>query len=250
LSLGVLLAISGAISGARSARAQTASAPAADTLPAAGGNILIKPINHATLQLTWGVHVILVDPTDPSQADRTHPPTLILVTHTHPDHMSPKTVAAVRMPHTAIVGPSVVALQMPGATALANGDNRIADGIRVEGVAMYNLVRGPKPGELFHPKGVGDGYVLTLGGKRIYIAGDTECTPEMKALKDIDVAFLPMNLPYTMTPAEAAQCAKTFHPKIVYPYHYRGQDPAQFAAALKGTGIDVRLRDFYATPAK
>src|SRR6185369_10450089 len=103
----------------------------------------------------------------------------------------------------------------------------------------------PKPGALFHDKGRGDGYVLTLGGKRIYIAGDTECTTEMKNLKDIDVAFVPMNLPYTMPPPEAAACVKAFHPKIVYPYHYRGQDPATFAAALKDTGIDVRLRDWY-----
>jgi len=109
---------------------------------------------------------------------------------------------------------------------------------------MYNLQRGFQ-GELFHTKGRGNGYVVTLGGKRIYVAGDTECTPEMKALRNIDVAFLPMNLPYTMTPAEAADCAKAFKPKIVYPYHYRGQDPKAFAAALKGSGIEVRLRDWY-----
>jgi L-ascorbate metabolism protein UlaG (beta-lactamase superfamily) len=221
-----------------------------DSIAATGGNIIVKPIGHATLQITWGVHVILVDATDPSQADTNHPPTLVLVTHTHPDHLSTKTIAAVRTPKTAIVGPAAVAMQIPGATLLANGDSLTADGIRVEGVAMYNLVRGPKPGELFHPKGVGDGFVLNLGGKRIYIAGDTECTPEMKALKGIDIAFLPMNLPYTMTPAEAGACAKAFHPKIVYPYHYRGQDPTQFAAALKGSGIDVRLRNWYPAPVK
>jgi L-ascorbate metabolism protein UlaG (beta-lactamase superfamily) len=233
---------------ATQAQAQTAPDAKVDVIPTAGpaaGNLVVKPIGHATLQLSWGVHVILVDPTDASQADPNHPPTLVLVTHTHPDHMSPKTVAAVKTPKTAIVAPAVVAVQLPGATTLANGDSLTADGIRVEGVAMYNLVRGPKPGELFHPKGVGDGFVLSLGGKRVYIAGDTECTPEMKALKNIDIAFLPMNLPYTMTPAEAAACAKAFRPKIVYPYHYRGQDPAQFAAALKGSGIDVRLRNWY-----
>ena len=102
---------------------------------------------------------------------------------------------------------------------------------------------------MFHTKGRGNGYILTLGGKRIYIAGDTECTPEMKALKDIDVAFMPMNLPYTMPPSEAAECVKAFKPKVVYPYHYRGQNLDEFAAALKGTGTEARIRDWYA-PAK
>jgi L-ascorbate metabolism protein UlaG (beta-lactamase superfamily) len=104
---------------------------------------------------------------------------------------------------------------------------------------------------LFHDKGRGNGYIVTLGGKRLYFAGDTECTPEMKALKNIDVAFVPMNLPYTMTPAEAAECVKAFKPKIVYPYHFRGQKPEDFAAALKGESIDVRIRDWYpAAPAR
>ncbi len=121
--------------------------------------------------------------------------------------------------------------------------------IRVGAVPMYNLKRGQK----FHPKGQGSGYVLSMGGKRIYIAGDTEATPEMKRLKNIDVAFLPMNLPFTMTPAEAASGARAFKPKVVYPYHYRypftkkNSNPQQFAQALRGTGIQVRLRDWYTT---
>ena len=110
---------------------------------------------------------------------------------------------------------------------------------------MYNLSRGPAAGELFHPQGRGNGYVVTIGGRRLYVAGDTECTPEMKALRNIDVAFLPMNLPYTMTPAEAADCARAFKPSIVYPYHYRGQNPGEFVAALKGSGIEVRVREWY-----
>jgi L-ascorbate metabolism protein UlaG (beta-lactamase superfamily) len=117
---------------------------------------------------------------------------------------------------------------------------------------MYNLVRGPSAGQLFHTKGRGNGYILTMGGKRLYIAGDTECTPEMKALKNIDAAFVPMNLPYTMTPAEAADCVKAFAPKVVYPYHYNTAENAQaFADALKGTaGTEVRMADWYpAAPA-
>ena len=110
---------------------------------------------------------------------------------------------------------------------------------------MYNLQRGPSAGQLFHTKGRGNGYVVTLGGKRLYFAGDTECTPEMKALKNIDVAFIPMNLPFTMPPAEAAECAKTFVPKVAIPYHYQGQNPQEFQAALKGSGVEVRLLKWY-----
>lgn len=130
---------------------------------------------------------------------------------------------------------------------MANGDVKTVEGVSIEAVPMYNIQRGPSPGQLYHDKGRGNGYIVTLGGKRIYIAGDTECTPEMKALKNIDVAFLPMNLPYTMPPSEAAECVKAFEPGIVYPYHYRGQNLDEFAAALKGTsGVDVRIRDWYA----
>ena len=114
---------------------------------------------------------------------------------------------------------------------------------------MYNMKRGPEPGKLFHDKGRGNGYVLTYGGKRFYISGDTEGIPEMRALKNIDVAFVCMNLPYTMTVEEAADAVKAFHPKVVYPYHYRGtqgmSDTKAFAQALAGTGIDVRLIDWY-----
>ena len=119
-------------------------------------------------------------------------------------------------------------------------------GLNIEAVAMYNVTRGPAAGKLFHDKGRGNGYVVTLGGKRVYFAGDTECTPEMKALKNIDVAFLPMNLPYTMPPSEAAECVKAFKPKIAIPYHYMGQNTEEFKAALAGSGTEVRLLDFYA----
>ena len=111
---------------------------------------------------------------------------------------------------------------------------------------MYNLTRGPAPGKLYHDKGRGNGYVITYGGLRMYVAGDTENIPEMRALKNIDVAFVPMNLPYTMTPEEAAAAVKAFKPKIVYPYHYQGTDLKAFETALNGSGIEVRLRDWYA----
>ncbi len=128
---------------------------------------------------------------------------------------------------------------------IANGETKTFAGVTVEAVPMYNLQRGPQPGQLFHTKGRGNGYVVTVGGKRLYFAGDTECTPEMKALKNIDAAFVPMNLPYTMPPAEAAECVAAFQPKIVYPYHYRGSNVEEFTAALKGKGVEVRALNWY-----
>ena len=110
---------------------------------------------------------------------------------------------------------------------------------------MYNLARGPAPGKVYHEKGRGNGYVLTFGGKRFYIAGDTENIPEMRALRAIDVAFVPMNLPYTMTPQEAAEAVRAFRPRVVYPYHYRGSDLQIFEKALAGSGVEVRLRNWY-----
>jgi len=219
--------------------------PPPDKIPATGGDITIAPLNHATLQLTWSGHVIDVDPV--GQADYTGlaAPDIILITDIHGDHLDPATIAKVRTPATRIVAPAAAAAKLEGAVVMANGDTQTVGGISITAVPMYNLTRGPAAGQLYHDKGRGNGYVVTLGGKRLYIAGDTEGIPEMRALKNIDVAFVPMNLPYTMTPAEAADAVKAFAPKIVYPYHYRGQDPAAFAAALKGTGIDVRLRDWY-----
>jgi L-ascorbate metabolism protein UlaG (beta-lactamase superfamily) len=114
---------------------------------------------------------------------------------------------------------------------------------------MYNLVFGPAPGKPFHHKGIGNGYILSFGDTRVYVSGDTECVPEIKALKNIDIAFLCMNPPRTMGTAEAAACVKEFRPKIVYPYHYRGQNTQEFANALKDTpGVEVRLRKLEGEP--
>jgi L-ascorbate metabolism protein UlaG (beta-lactamase superfamily) len=125
---------------------------------------------------------------------------------------------------------------------LANGESKTVTEIGIEAVPMYNLQHGPKPGEVYHPKGRGNGYIITLGGKRLYFMGDTECTPEAKAVKDVDVAFVPMNMPQTMTPGDTAECIKAFQPKIVYPYHYEGQkrDEAFMRALLRGTTVDFR----------
>lgn len=216
-----------------------------DTVPASGGDITIVPLNHATVQIRQGKHVIDVDPVAQANAGSLPAPTLILVTDIHPDHLDPAAIAKLKQDTTTVVAPAAAAQKLEGATVMANGETKTVDGVRIEAVPMYNLKRGPSEGTLFHDKGRGNGYIVTLGGKRIYVAGDTECTPEMKALQNIDVAFVPMNLPYTMTPAEAAECVKAFKPAIVYPYHYRGQKVEAFTSALKGTGVEVRARDWY-----
>lgn len=218
----------------------------ADTIPAAGGNITITPIMHASVQVEHAGKVIQVDPaqadfSSAKQAD------LVLITDIHPDHLDPAALSKVRKAGAPVVIPAAAKDRVSDGTIIANGETKTVAGVTVEAVPMYNLQRGPSAGQLFHTKGRGNGYIITLGGKRLYFAGDTECTPEMKALTNIDVAFIPMNLPYTMTPAEAAECVKAFKPKIVYPYHYRGQKPEEFAAAVKSEpSIEVRIRDWYA----
>ena len=135
---------------------------------------------------------------------------------------------------------------MPGAVVLANGEREQIGALTIEAVAMYNRVRGPEAGKFYHDKGRGNGYVVSFGGARVYFSGDTECTPEMQALKDIDVAFVCMNLPYTMPPAEALGCVKAFRPKVLYPYHYRESPLDELTPGLAGSGVELRLRDWYA----
>ena len=220
--------------------------PAVDTVPGTtGGAIAIVPSGHASVQISHNGLWIDVDPLAARAQMPLREPDVILVTDNHADHMDLAAIRRLRGQNTTVIGPSVVAERVMYTTTLANGESKTVWSAIIEAVPMYNISRGPGTGELFHTKGRGNGYVVTIGGKRIYFAGDTECTPEVKALRNIDVAFLPMNLPYTMTPAEAAACARAFRPAIVYPYHYRGQDPTAFAAALKGSGIEVRLREWY-----
>jgi L-ascorbate metabolism protein UlaG (beta-lactamase superfamily) len=230
------------------------AAPAATPQPSAtqsapaDGEVRVTPITHASLQLEYGGRVIHVDPTSPGDYSKAAQADLILVTDIHPDHLDPAAIAKVRKPGAPVVAPSAAAEKIENPTVIANGETKTVAGISIEAVPMYNLQRGPAPGQLFHTKGRGNGYILTLGSKRVYVAGDTECTDEMRALKDIDIAFVPMNLPYTMPPAEAAECVKAFKPKVVYPYHYRGQNPEEFKAALKDVPVEVRLLEWY--PAK
>ncbi len=217
-----------------------------ETISTPQGDIRITPIRHASLMIQMGEGVIHIDPWSQGNYSGLPPARLILITDIHGDHMDPKALATVKADSTKILAPAAVKEKITEAETIGNGETKTVEGIKIEAVPMYNLQRGPKPGAFYHDKGRGNGYVLTLGGKRLYFSGDTECVPEIKALKNIDVAFITMNLPYTMPPEEAAECVKAFRPKIVYPYHYRGSDLKVFESALKGEkGIEVRIRDWY-----
>jgi L-ascorbate metabolism protein UlaG (beta-lactamase superfamily) len=225
--------------------ATSATVFAADTLSTSAGDVTLAPVGHATLWLEIQGKTWWVDPW--SQLDLSNAPKadVILITDIHGDHMDLQAIEKVKKASTVIVAPAAVAKTVTSATTLANGDSLTVEGVTIEAIPMYNMTRGPEPGKFFHDKGRGNGYVLNVGGKRIYISGDTEATPEMKALKNIDVAFVCMNLPYTMTPEEAAGAVAAFSPKVVYPYHYRGQDVEVFKKALEGKPIEVRLRKWY-----
>ncbi|HYG33163.1 MAG TPA: MBL fold metallo-hydrolase, partial [Clostridia bacterium] len=209
----------------------------------------ILPINHATLALQWKDKTICVDPVGGAKAFPGLPkPDLILLTDVHGDHLSKETLAELAGPDTKLVGPPAVIEQLPPdlrdhATVLTNGQTGQFLGIKIEAIPAYNLTSERLK---FHAKGRGNGYVVTLGGKRIYLSGDTEDIPEMLALKNIDVAFVCMNLPYTMTVEQAARAVRAFKPRVVYPYHYRGSDLNTFKQ-LVGTdaGVEVRVRDWY-----
>ena len=221
-------------------------AAAPEEFTTSAGKLVLTPIQHASLMIEAGGKVIQVDPVNPPYYKGLPAPDLILITDIHGDHLSAPTIGAIRKQGTVIIAPEVVVPTVPDAQVLANGQSKKWNDFTIEAIPMYNLTRGPKPGQLFHDKGRGNGYVITYGGKRIYISGDTEGIPEMRALRNIDVAFVCMNLPYTMPPNEAAEAVKAFHPAVVYPYHYRGSDLKIFEEALKGTGIELRIRDWYA----
>jgi L-ascorbate metabolism protein UlaG (beta-lactamase superfamily) len=215
------------------------------TFPTAAGDVKITPLVHASTLIQADGKTIYLDPAKPAKLDGTPKADLILITDIHPDHMDPASVAAISKDGTDILAPPAVVTTVTAAKPIANGETKSWQGWTIEAIPAYNLTRGPAPGKLYHDKGRGNGYVLTYGGKRFYFSGDTEGVPEMRALKNIDVAFVCMNLPYTMTPQEAADAVKTFHPKVVIPYHYRGSDLSVFKKGLEGTRIEVRLLDWY-----
>ena len=209
------------------------------------GEVKITPLYHASTLIEAGGKVIYLDPAKPAKLDSTPKADLILVTDIHLDHMDPASEAAVSKGDTEIFAPPAVVATVKNAKPIANGETKMWQGWTIEAIPAYNLVRGPAAGKFYHDKGRGNGYVLTYGGKRFYFSGDTEGVPEMRALKNIDVAFVCMNLPYTMPPNEAAEAVKEFHPKIVVPYHYRGSDLSVFRKGLEGTGIEIRQLEYY-----
>ena len=213
-----------------------------DVIPTNAGPLEITFIGHGTLLFQFGGKVIHMDPVG-QYADYSKLPKadLILVAHEHGDHMDMKAIGAIRTKKTKIVLTTLRPVQ--GGIVMKNGDAQTVEGLRVEAVPAYNLVHMRSEGVPFHPEGRGNGYIVTFGDKRVYMAGDTENTPEMKALKKIDIAFLPMNLPYTMTPEMVADAAKAFQPKILYPYHYGQTETARLQELLRDNPeIEVRVR--------
>lgn len=168
---------------------------------------------------------------------------VVLITHEHRDHLDLQALAKVRTEKTAVVLTETCARQVEGGIVMRNGDEHVVNGMRVEAVPAYNLVHKRETGQPFHPRGIGNGYIVTFGDKRVYVAGDTENIPEMKKLQGIHCAFLPMNLPYTMTPEMAADAAQAFQPNILYPYHYGNTDTSKLEELLREEkGIEVRIR--------
>jgi L-ascorbate metabolism protein UlaG (beta-lactamase superfamily) len=235
MALGLILSLAAA--------AQTKSTT--QVFETAAGTVKITPIAHAAVRIDAAGKILYLDPAPPAKVTGLPPGDLILITDIHPDHLNADNLKALSKTTTEIWGPPAVAKAYPRAKAIGIGTSAEWNGWKIETLNAYNLVRGPEPGKLYHDKGRGVGYVLTYGGKRFYFSGDTEVTSEMRALKNIDVAFVCMNLPFTMTPQEAAEGIKAFHPKVVIPYHYRGSDLTVLEKALAGTGIEVRLLDLY-----
>jgi L-ascorbate metabolism protein UlaG (beta-lactamase superfamily) len=235
------------------ALAQAAGTPVQpDVLKTDVEDLIIQPVNHASLILTYGSDILYFDPVGGGNRYMAfNKPTAILITHAHGDHFDVPTLQAIAGSAKVIIAPQTVIDKLPPelkgkAKLMKNGDSGDVNGLPVMAVPAYNTTADRLK---YHPKGEGNGYVLTLGDAKVYVAGDTEDTPEMRALKGIAIAFVPMNLPYTMTGEQAASGVQAFKPLLVYPYHYGkdGPEPAKFAAAMKGIqGTEVRQRDWYA----
>ena len=242
-----------------------ATTRATDRFPARGGDVEITPLIHSSVQIVHAGKVVQVDPWSAADLSKARPADLILVTDDVGHHLDVKAIDRLRKPGAPVVMPASGRSRIPDGVVLANGERTTAAGVSIEAVAAYDLV----PGEPAHPKGEANGYVITLGGARIYFAGVTECVPEMKALRNIDVAFMPMNIPpQRMTPRDAAECTRAVKPKVVYLYHYdqdyaarvpnpgatpRGipggltvaQSVAAFKTEMRGSDIEVRDGPWY-----
>ncbi len=218
--------------------------PEHDTLLTDKGVAELWFIGHGTLMIKFNGLIIHIDPYSSVADYETLPKAdLILVTHQHGDHLDLQAIGKIKKSNTAIICNSASAEKLPGSEVMENGAVKQWEDIKIEAVPAYNIKHERSTGNPFHPKGEGNGYILTMGNKRIYIAGDTENIPEMTKIADIDVAFLPMNLPYTMTPEMVAEAAKMLNPGILYPYHYGNTDPALLMSLVDASKTEVRIRN-------
>ncbi|MCB0631358.1 MAG: MBL fold metallo-hydrolase [Saprospiraceae bacterium] len=225
-----------------------------DKIPTSKGEIVLHPILHSTMVLEWKGKTVFVDPYGGAEKLSAYgAPDLVLITDIHGDHMNKETLGGLDLSKTTLIAPQAVVDEL-GEIAfkkikpLANGAATKWKGVTVEAIPMYNL---PETDDSRHPKGRGNGYVLTVGKKRVYISGDTEDITEMRQLQNIDVAFVCMNLPFTMTVEQAADAVLEFKPKVVYPFHFRGRDGLADVGKFKelvdagDAGVEVRLRNWY-----
>ena len=218
--------------------------PEFDKITTSAGIAEMHFIGHGSLMFKVNGFIIYIDPVRSSgNFDFLPKADIILVTHEHGDHLDIKLIQDLKKEGTLLFCNQNSTSQVPWAMAMKAGDRQEINNIIIEAVPAYNIANESSPGHPFHPKGIGIGYILTIGGKRIYVAGDTENTTEMKSLTNIDIAYLPMNLPYTMTPAMVADAALAFKPKILYPYHFGETDTNEIIKLLKDSGIEVRIRN-------
>jgi L-ascorbate metabolism protein UlaG (beta-lactamase superfamily) len=228
--------------------------PTPDKIETAKGPLTIQPVQHAAMVFTWNGKTIFVDPYGgPNAFKGLGTPDIVIITDIHPDHLDSATLMSIDLSKATLVVPQGVHDKLPGdlhkrARVLNNGDSTSLNDLTIIAIPMYNTTEDRKA---MHTKGRGNGYIVEMGGKRIYISGDTEDIPEMRSLKNIDVAFVCMNLPYTMDVKQAAAGVLAFKPKIIYPYHYRGNPDMSNTEDFKklvnagDKSIDVRLRDWY-----
>jgi L-ascorbate metabolism protein UlaG (beta-lactamase superfamily) len=215
-----------------------------DRVETAAGELDITFLGHGSLLFTFAGKRVYVDPFSRVADYSTLPKAdVVLITHEHRDHLDPEALDSIRTDATDVVYTELCKDQIEDGTVMRNGDVGVVRGLSVQAVPAYNLIHKRESGDPFHPFGHGNGYLITFGELRVYVAGDTENTPELKSLRDIDIAFLPMNLPYTMTPEMVADAAIAMKPRILYPYHFGSTNTSQLVELLKNyPDIDVRIR--------
>jgi len=215
-----------------------------DIIKTASGDLKVTFIGHGTLMFDFSGKVIHIDPVGQyADYSKLAKADIIFITHDHSDHLDIKATETIRKDNTILILTEACAAKIGGGIVLKNGDRKTVDGLEIDAAPAYNILHMRSEGVPFHKKGAGNGYVIKFSDKKIYVAGDTENIPEMKSLEKIDIAFLPMNLPYTMTPEMVADAAKAFNPKILYPYHYGDTDTSRIVSLMKDVpGVEVRIR--------